>query len=178
MGHTPQVADKHYLECTDEIRRNATFVGEALPDMYRGADSTGTGKPAEGQKVIAIHPLQNTPVGRCKDTLHGEFAPKDGTHHCLDFFSCFKCHSYAVVGTLKDLHRLFSFYWFLDRERQRIGSREWAEEFMVIMTLIDAFTRDKFDAKLVAEAKELARIEPLKFWKNYQLTGEADNGAA
>jgi hypothetical protein len=49
---------------------------------------------------------------------------------------------------------------------------------MVIMTLIDYFTRDKIDAKLEAEAKELARVEPLKFWKNYQLTGEADSGAA
>ena len=36
------------------------------------------------------------------------------------------------------------------------------------MTLIDAFTRDKFDANVVASAKEKARLEPLKFWKAYQ----------
>lgn len=174
MGHTPVVADRYYLQCTDEMRKNATFVGEALPDIYRG---TYVDKAADEQIVIPVRPLENTPVGSCKDSLNGDKAPKDGTH-CADFFSCFSCRSYAVVGAKKDLHRLFSFYWFLDAERQRARSREWAEEFTVIMALIDAVTQDKFDAALVAQAQESARVEPLNFWKSYRVEeiGMVPNG--
>lgn len=162
MGHQPQVAETHYLACTDEMRRNATFVGEALVETYRGAGSESSGN------VIPIHPLEATPVGRCKDSLNGDKAPKDGSH-CMDFFSCFSCRSYAVVGVHKDLHRLFSFYWFLNAERLDARSQAWREHFMVIMTLIDAFTADKFDITVVAEAKEAARLEPTAFWRSYQM---------
>lgn len=162
MGHQPQVAETHYLACTDEMRRNATFVGEALVETYRGAGSV----PASN--VIPMHPLESTPVGRCKDSLNGDKAPKDGSH-CMDFFSCFSCRSYAVVGAHKDLHRLFSFYWFLNAERLEARSQAWREHFMVIMTLIDAFTADKFDIAVVTEAKEAARLEPTAFWRSYQM---------
>ena len=40
--------------------------------------------------------------------------------------------------------------------------------FANTVTLIDAFTRDKFDVNVVESAKEKARLEPLKFWKTYQ----------
>jgi hypothetical protein len=175
MGHTPQVADTHYLACTDEMRKNATFVGEALPDIYRG---NGAMEETGEHKAILLSKLENTPVGSCKDSINGDKAPKDGSR-CSDFFSCFSCRSYAIVGSPKDLHRLFSFYWFMEVERQRTRSREWGEQFMVTMNLIDSFMLDKFDSALVAEAKEKARVEPLKFWKNYQLNGEgmADHDA-
>lgn len=163
MGHTPNVADIHYLKCTDEMRKNATFVGEALPDIFRGAmDELGQ------RRVIPIHKLENTPLGSCKDPINGDKAPKDGSY-CSNFFSCFSCRSYAIVGSPKDLHRLFSFYWFLDIERIRTQSREWREQFLVMMTLIDSFTLDKFDSLLVGEAKAEARLNPIKFWKSYQL---------
>ncbi len=162
MGHQPQVAETHYLACTDEMRRNATFVGEALVETYRGAVSVVP------SNVIPIHPLEATPVGRCKDSLNGDKAPKDGSH-CMDFFSCFSCRSYAVVGAHKDLHRLFSFYWFLNSEVKAARSQAWREHFMVIMTLIDAFTTDKFDSAVVSKAKEAARLEPAAFWRSYQM---------
>jgi hypothetical protein len=175
MGHTPAVADNNYLACTREMRKNATFVGEALADIYRGK---GNEEKTGEHKVIAIRPYGDTPVGSCKDSLYGDKAPKDGTH-CADFFSCFSCRSYAIVGSKKDLHRLFSFYWFLDWERQRSRSREWTERFMMTTGLIDNFTLDKFDPALVAEAKEAARIDPLKFWRSYQIQeGLDDNGTA
>lgn len=164
MGHTPKVADSHYLACTAEMRCNATFVGEALPGIYeRGAGV----EQAEHRKIVPITTLGNTPVGRCKDSLNGDKAPKNGTH-CFDFFSCVTCRSYAIVGSAKDLHRLFSFYWFVKAELEHARSGDWAEKFANTVTLIDAFTRDKFDANVVAQAKEKARLEPLKFWKVYR----------
>ncbi|CAN7746152.1 MULTISPECIES: hypothetical protein [unclassified Variovorax] len=163
MGHDPRVAEQSYLQVTPDMRQNATIVGEALPDMYRsGATSQ------KRRKAIPIG-LEKTPVGACKDSLFGDMAPKDGSNHCADFISCFGCRSYALVGSVEDLHRLFSFYWFLAAERTRIASREWADHFAWIMAQIDAFTLSNFDKRLVEDAKQQARSRPHKFWKNYQM---------
>lgn len=160
MGHEPKVADTHYLACTQQMRENATFVGEVLLDIYlAGADE---------RKVIPILP-DKTPAGRCKDPYEGDKAPKDGTP-CDDFFSCFACTSYAITGSPDDLHRLFSFYFFLEREMHHAKTEDWRTEFRHTMLLIDRFTADKFDAEVVAAARERARAEPIRFWAAYTLS--------
>ncbi len=167
MGHEPQVADIHYLACTQQMRENATFVGEALPDIYRaGAD----------EKVVALLPGK-TPTGRCKDPYQGDRAPKNGSP-CDNFFSCFVCHSYAITGSPDDLHRLFSFYYFLEREMHHAKTEAWRTQFRETMLLIDRFTADKFDAGDVAAARERALREPLRFWASYSLREEAADGQA
>lgn len=160
MGHDAKVADTHYLSCTQKMRENATFVGEALPDIYRNSDSE--------RKVIPILP-DKTPAGRCTDPYQGDKAPKDGTP-CDDFFSCFACTSYAITGSPDDLHRLFSFYFFLEREMHNAKTEDWRTEFRRTMLLIDCFTADKFDAEVVATARERARTEPIRFWAAYTLS--------
>lgn len=165
MGHDPKVADTHYLACTQQMRENATFVGEVLLDIYlAGADE---------RKVIPILP-NKTPAGRCKDPYQGDEAPKDGTA-CDDFFSCFACTSYAITGSADDLHRLFSFYFFLEREMHHAKTDDWRIEFRNTMLLIDRFTADKFDAQAVKAARERARTAPIGFWAAYALS-EAVNG--
>ena len=166
MGHAPAVADIHYLACTQQMRENATFVGEALPDIYRSGE--------DGTKVIAILP-DASPTGRCKDPYHGDKAPKNGDP-CDDFFSCFACRSYAIAGSPEDMHRLFSFYYFLEREMRHARTKDWRTEFRQIMNLIDRFTADKFDPAIVAAARERARAAPLKFWASYSLSEDAANG--
>jgi hypothetical protein len=160
MGHDPKVTDTHYLACTQQMRENATFVGEALTDIYDRGETV--------KKVIPILPGKS-PTGRCKDPYQGDKAPKNG-EPCDDFFSCFTCKSYAVVGSPEDLHRLFSFYWFVEREMNHARTQDWREEFRNTMNLIDRFTADKFAAQLVAEAKARAKVDPLKFWASYTLS--------
>ncbi len=47
MGHTPGVADNHYLKINDEIKIDgATFVGEAFPDKLRGINVIPTRQAA------------------------------------------------------------------------------------------------------------------------------------
>ncbi|KGH30575.1 hypothetical protein P353_10480 [Comamonas testosteroni] len=159
MGHSPKVADMHYLACTQQMRENATFVGEALPEIYRNGSDT--------DKIIPILP-ERTPTGRCRDPYKGDRAPKDGTA-CDDFLACFSCTSYAITGSPDDLHRLFSFYFFLEREMHRARSEDWRTEFRQTMLLIERFTADKFDVELVAAARERSRAEPLGFWAAYTL---------
>ncbi|WP_439892977.1 hypothetical protein ACS7SF_23945 (plasmid) [Ralstonia sp. 25C] len=159
MGHHPTVADNHYLACTEKIRENATFVGEALAEIYeKGPSDAGASSVLPGK----------SPTGRCKDPYSGDRAPKNG-RPCDDFLSCFACTSYTIVGSPDDLHRLFSFYWFLDQEITRARTADWQAEFRNTMNLIDRFTADKFDVGVVAAAKARAKSEPLPFWAAYRL---------
>jgi hypothetical protein len=150
MGHTPQVADNHYLRINDEIKtEGAIFVGEAFPDKLRGTHVTPT------------------PPGGCQDSLYGNRAPKDGVNHCSEFIHCLGCPSYAIVGTLEDLYRLFSYQQFLYAEVDYYLTDEWEawrkRQFNYIQ-LIDAFTLQKFDPALVARAKAKAEASPHLFW--------------
>lgn len=169
MGHNPKTADIHYLACTQQMRENATFVGEAIVSIYRA------GALMETEMDAAVLPGKS-PTGRCKDPYNGDKAPKNG-EPCDDFFSCFNCKSYAIVGSPEDLHRLFSFYWFLEREMNHARTHDWRTEFRCTMTMIDNFTQDKFDKDVVAEAKKNAQTNPIKFWASYTLSNrKALNG--
>lgn len=159
MGHHPTVADSHYLSCTQKIRENATFVGEALAEIYE--------KGPSDEGVTPVLPGKS-PTGRCKDPYNGDKAPKNGKP-CDDFLSCFACSSYTIVGSPDDLYRLFSFYWFLEREITRARTADWQAEFRNTINLIDRFTADKFDAESVVAAKARAKSEPLPFWAAYSL---------
>jgi len=164
MGNLPRVTDDHYLEVTPEMERNHKFLGEALVDRWRGV-------PEEESAD-----LQNTPLGRCKDPFKGDLAPKDGTA-CMDFMSCFRCKSYVLVEDPRDLHRLFSFYFFLERERSRIRANTWAERYGWIMKMIDAVTADQFDPAMVSTAKVTAREQPLRFWRDPAMSGVVIDGS-
>lgn len=155
MGHTKYVSDRHYLQLTNEMRQNATVVAEDIPIIYRK------------RKNPANSNLEKTPTGRCKDSLFGEKAPQDGNTHCVDFMSCFNCRSYAVTGSSDDLHRLFSFYWFLEDEIKRINSDAWREYYLGLQVRIDEFTRKNFKLEKVTTQKERAKVHRHPFWKAY-----------
>ena len=150
-GNSVGVLDHNYLAITPEMERDHSFLGEALVAGWRGKD---TSSPA---------PV-NTPVGRCKDPINGDMAPKDG-NPCIDFTSCFSCRSYVITEEDGDLHRLYSYYWFLVRERTRIGSAKWAKYFGWIVRMIDDQVANRLDADRVSKAKARAKDNPHPFWK-------------
>lgn len=162
MGHSPQVADQNYLRLDERMKaEGAVFVGEALPAKLRGSVAHDNVIP------IAENQLKKTPTGSCKDTLYGGQAPNDGSNHCEQFTHCLACPSYAIVGTVKDLHRLFSFQIFLRAEAAYYTSDEWSEwrdHRHRLIDLIDRFTLEHFGDKLVAEAKTLVDRAPHRFW--------------
>ncbi|WP_260601018.1 hypothetical protein [Pseudomonas aeruginosa] len=152
MGHSPGVADNHYLKINDEIKtEGAIFVGEAFPDQLRGLNVTPT------------------PPGGCKDSLYGSLAPKDGVTHCSEFIHCLTCPSYAIVGTLEDLYRLFSYQQFLHAEIEYFLTDEWEawrQRQSSIIALIDDFTSRKFSQALIGEARAKAEESPHPFWSS------------
>ena len=150
MGHSPQVADNHYLRLDERTKaEGAKFIGEALPAKLRGQD------------------LVPTPTGSCKDSLQGAHAPKDGSTHCAEFTHCLGCPSYAIVGTVKDLHRLFSFQRFLMSEMRYYAKEEWHEwqgHHRDLIAQIDRITVDNFFPEMVEQARALAEKDPHPFW--------------
>jgi len=166
MGHSPQVADNHYLHLDERTKaEGAKFIGEALPGKLRG------------------HDLVPTPTGSCKDSLQGALAPKDGSTHCAEFTHCLGCPSYAIVGTVKDLHRLFSFQRFLMSEVGYYATDEWSEwrlHHQDLIARIDQIAYDNFIPEMVAQAKALAEKNPHLFWairmRQSQLSREARYG--
>jgi hypothetical protein len=166
MGHSPQVGDNHYLRLDEHTKaEGAKFIGEALPAKLRGQD------------------LVPTPTGSCKDSLQGALASKDGSTHCAEFTHCLGCPSYAIVGTVKDLHRLFSFQRFLMSEVDYYGKGEWNEwqgHHQGLIAQIDRIAVDHFFPEMVVQAKALAEKDPHPFWairmRQSQLSREARYG--
>ena len=164
IGHTPEVADYHYLRLTDDMKADAArFIGLALPEVLRGNDQDSK----ITMPVSIRNTIQNTPVGRCANALHGKFAPKNGRDSCDRFTECMTCPTYVVVGSVKDLHRLFSFQEFMRVEIDYIAGpemTEWREHRRRLVELIDHFTAAKFPASILSEAKDMAAKNPHPFW--------------
>ena len=166
MGHSPQVADNHYLRLDERTKaEGAKFVGETLPAKLRGED------------------LVPTPTGSCKDSLQGALAPKDGSTHCTEFTHCLGCPSYAIVGTVKDLHRLFSFQRFLVSEMDYYATGEWLDwqnHHQDLIAQIDRLAIENFFPEMVEQAKALAEKDPHPFWavriRRSRMSGEPRYG--
>jgi hypothetical protein len=163
IGHSPDVADQHYLSLTEDMKVDAArFVGLALPEILRGKEDVQSNMPVSIMKTV-----QNTPVGRCANSLDGKRAPGNGTDHCDRFTECLTCPTYVVVGSVKDLYRLFSFQLFLQSEiNYMVGPdmEPWRDHKRELMALIDRFTAAKFARSVVEEAKSLAIKKPHPFW--------------
>lgn len=164
IGHTPKVADYHYLRLTDDMKADAArFVGLALPEILRGNNSEGkTSMPMSIRNTV-----QNTPVGRCANSEYGKLAPKNGVDHCDRFTECLTCPTYVVVGSVKDLHRLFSFQEFMRAEIEYMSApdmEEWREHRRNLIDLVDRFTSARFSASVVSAAKAMAATSPHPFW--------------
>ncbi len=152
-GHTPSVADDHYLAPDRQSERNWRFMGEML------ASELNDGKVGSGSEP--------TPVGRCRDNTYGEYAPKSGAH-CTNFLRCMRCRSYVV--TAEDLHKLFSFYWLLVSERKQVSSRQWSRHYGSIVRAIDrdiaerGVTLKLFSQSEVDSARKQALDHPHPYW--------------
>ena len=159
-GNTPRVVGMHYLRPGEEAQKNWKFMGATLTHELLTSTLGATAK---------------TPVGRCTDSRCGEFAPKRDGAVCMNFLDCLRCRNYVVTGD--DLHRLFSFYWRVFRERGRMGARAWERRLAHIPRLIErdviaeGIRRRIFKPSEVEAARERARREPHPFWNDDGVIG-------
>lgn len=145
-NHSLTVSNSHYLEPPDGAEENFRLLGEIRVKELLDDVDTAT----------------NTPTGKCKDSLYGHCAPKNGVH-CTEFLSCFRCKSFIV--TKDDLFRLFSLYWLLVKERGIVGAKRWKRLYAHIVRIIDNDIAIQFDHQEIIEIKNEAKDNPHPYWR-------------
>jgi hypothetical protein len=163
---------------------NDDYIGMMRSSTQDATDGRGD-DPAQVRspmRVIEIKPVDEvktpTPVAGCGDALGGEHAPKNG-NPCDRFVMCLFCSSFAIVGTVDELWRLFSFQAFARSElaylEERLGIERGSEErlgdlrdlrdrYRLAIPYIDSFTKQQFSVNRVklARTKTSAGLHP--FW--------------
>lgn len=153
-GDTVQVTGVNYLRPGESAMKNWKFLGLALT------------------KELVTNTLgasERTPVGRCSDVEHGDYAPKKEGLVCTNFLSCLRCRNYVVTGD--DLYRLFSFYWRVLAERSRMRPQQWKRQLGHIVRLIDrdvidvGLAKGIFQRTTVDAERDRAKTDPHPFWR-------------
>lgn len=176
LGDTPRVTDYNYLGIDNQLEaEGAEFIGKEFAVHLRGDGANYRHEPV--MQSGKIQEISKTPVASCQDTLYGTHAPKDGSNHCDLFIRCLFCPSFAVVGELDDLWRLFSYQIFakselgyLDMGYGTTATNDVRVErlknlYRLGISFIDDFTVKAFGHKLCMQAKKLAARELHPFWK-------------
>jgi hypothetical protein len=190
MGNSPQVAGANYPSMNAARQAEAAgFMDAEYIGMMRGItqqadDGLGndSGRVLSPRRPIEIRQVGEvqtpTPVAGCGDVLGGEHAPKNGSP-CDRFVMCLFCSSCAIVGTVDELWRLFSFQGFARVElaylEERLGLEQHGDErfeelqdlrdrYRLAIPHIDNFTKQQFAASRVKQArtKTTAGLHP--FW--------------
>ena len=141
----------HYLQAPEQSKRNLGLIGEIRV-----------------KELTCDTP--SIPIGHCKDPKNGDKAPKNGTF-CNNFLGCFRCKSFVITGD--DLHKLFSFYWAIIRNRDEFGRKDWKRHLRNILRIIDEDVVSEFiklgQLQRVEAEKERARTTPHPYWKNLDM---------
>jgi hypothetical protein len=189
LGNTPQVAAAHYATMNDARKAEAAgFMNGEYTELVRSGPVTEGHGHRRPLQVITIKPLTaaddaapgtqtaNTPVSRCTDTLNGEHAPHDGRNHCERYVMCLFCSSFAIVGTVEELWRLFSFQAFARVELEFLDAtlgpqrtsdalmEDLRDRYRLAIPFIDDFTKRQFPAGSVRQAREKANAGLHPFW--------------
>lgn len=159
LGNTPKVAERNYLAPGEESQKNWKFMGAILTNELLSKTLGST---------------ERTPSGSCTDPTNGQYAPKKDGSLCFSFLDCLRCRNYVVTGD--DLYKLFSFYWRVLQERDRMSTRLWSRHYAHIPRLIERDVIAKgikqkiFKADAVNSARERARIDPHPYWRTDSLS--------
>lgn len=181
LGNQPRITDTHYLAVTPEMTTNHRFVGKCLEADLRGkSDDLPTITRLAQEIRVSVDEMKriltgrnNTGVGRCSAPLDGKFAPKDGKSACTAFLSCFRCPNQVVMEN--DLHRLFSFYWLLIKERNILIRNRWHKLYGWVIREIDQVIAPRFPVDVVNNAREEASRNPHPMWRDRAMLGGIPN---
>lgn len=196
MGNTPSVSAINYSSITDvEKAEAASFMNEDYLSMMRLRKSPqGIKEALESDSLQAseLKPVKitrvkrpsqdavETPISHCQDSLHGEHSPKDGSNHCSRYVMCLFCASFAVVGAVDELWRLFSFQAFARAELEYIEGTLMAkhpaesaiedlrDRYRVAIPYIDDFTARQFSRLAVEKARKKTAERMHPYWE-YQV---------
>ncbi len=153
LGNTTHVTASNYLAASIESKKKWRFMGEILVNELLTKTIGATYK--------------QTPVAKC---AHGPEKPNQHDDHklCTSFLNCIRCKHFVV--TADDLYKLFSFYFRIYSEREKMTKARWEKELSHIPRLIDQYViieglrRGIFKQHEIDNAKIRARTSPHPFW--------------
>ena len=169
MGNSTPVLNTHYLDISPEMIRNhkylghvinQTLLGEKVNEKFKVSLSSAVKIDIDSVNRILIGDF-NTGVGRCSEPYTGKYSPNNNTA-CTRFLACFKCPNQVVLES--DLHRLFSFYWLLIKERSFIGRKKWKHTYSWVIRVIEKEIEPMFCSELISEIKSNAKEQPHPMW--------------
>lgn len=166
LGHgSAETTARHYVSLPIEAERDHVFVGQAMVGWVTSADEAKANALAADGKM----PLENvrellrggynTVVARCRNPF------RDDGEICGKYMACFKCPQMVVFED--DLWRLYSFYYRLLSERNKIAPHHWVKTYGWVIKTIDQEIALQFDAQLVENAKRQAQSIPHPAWASW-----------
>lgn len=184
LGNTPRVAGAHYSSMNESRKAEAAeFMNEDYVDIMRPNTTVASDlvirlKPVEvkAKSSTSDGPLEPTPVSSCKDTLNGEHAPRNGHNYCDRYVMCLFCSSFAIVGSVEELWRLFSFQAFAKAELvcldEMLGAERTTDDeledlrdrYRIAIPYIDSFTQRQFPARIIEAARARTEEALHPFW--------------
>jgi hypothetical protein len=198
MGNTPQVAGMNYPSMNYARQAEAAdFMNSDYTAMMRAGIGGGakveiqpvTVLPYKGAQDASLSKLPTqTPVSSCKDSLNGEHAPQDGRRHCDRYVMCLFCSSFAIVGSVDELWRLFSFQAFarseLDYLDKALGAERTEDEaledlrdrYRLAIPYIDDFTRRQFALSRVTKARNKTAASLHPYWQHQMAMSRGAQG--
>lgn len=175
LGHAFVGTTEDYVEQRLESERDHHYVLENMEQRF-------TPKFIEGKIMIAadgqfpanitnlLNGGYNTGVARCRNPMRGKDPTRaDATvieeieSVCKKFLACFRCPNMMVFED--DLWRLFSFYYRLLSERDKIHPDHWMKIYAPIIRRVDWHIAPLFPADKVAEARAKAQKTPHPAWR-------------
>lgn len=164
LGHARvETTARHYADKPLEAERDHAIVLDGMVSQF-------TRIKIDGKILLAadgMMPLQdmkdilaggyNTGIARCRNPF------RENESVCKKFFACFKCPSMCVFED--DLWRLFSFYYRLLAERDKINPAHWLKTYGPIIHRIDTDIASQFPLSKVTAARIKAQQIPHPTWR-------------
>jgi integrase len=171
LGHgSAETTARHYVSLPIEAERDHVFVGQAMVGWVTSSDE-------EKAKVLAADgkvPLDNvrellrggynTVVARCRNPF------RENGEVCGKYMACFKCPQMVVFED--DLWRLYSFYFRLLSERNKIAPHHWMKTYGWVIKTIDNDIATQFEAAIVEDAIRKAKDAPHPAWAMHNQVNE------
>jgi integrase len=163
LGHgSAETTARHYVSLPPETERNHIFVGQAMVGWVTASDEDKVKNLAADGKLPLIDAREllsggyNTVIARCSNPF------RENGEICGKYMACFRCPQMVVFED--DLWRLFSFYFRLLDERNKIAPHHWIKTYGPIIKTIDQDISPQFDSDAVVNAKQQARAAPHPAW--------------
>jgi len=175
LGHSYVETTEMYVARDLESERDHNLVLESMEQRFSAIKVDGKIMiAADGQFPANLQHLldggYNTGIARCRNPMRGKNPTRaDNTVAeeiegvCKKFLACFKCPNMMVFED--DLWRLFSFYYRLISERNKIHPDHWSKTYGPIIRRVDRHIAPLFHADKVAEARVKAQKTPHPTWR-------------